>query len=739
MQNGDGETTPYSLFETREGWRRGGYRAFAATVMAGIAVIWGYRAAEIPAAGDPGRWPWIGIFISEILFGLYWILTLSLRWRLTYNFPFKDQLSLRYNDNQLPNVDIFVCTADPIIEPPVLVISTVLSAMAYDYPPEKLAIYLSDDGGSEFTFYALIEASNFSKHWLPFCRKFKVEPRSPEAYFSLDSALHNCSQEWIDMKKLFDEMKERINSVVEMGRVPKEIRDQNKGFSEWDNGVTKQNHQSIVKIIIGGKNHDNVDIDGCVLPKLVYMAREKRPQQPHHFKAGAMNALIRVSSEITNAPFILNLDCDMYSNNQDTIKELLCFFLDGKRSQDIAFVQFPQDFDNITKNKLYGLPDQVINEIELTGLGSYGTALYCGTGCFHRREALCGKKYSEDFNGSVHLDAQTNKEDPKTINELEEACKLLVDCNFENGSQWGKEMGLVYGCPVEDIVTGLTIQCRGWRSVYYNPKKRAFLGVAPISLDVSLVQFKRWSEGMFQIFLSKYCPFIYGHGKIKFGAQMGYCVYLLWAPLSLPALYYTTVPAICLLRGIPLFPEVTSLWAIPFAYVFVTKTCWSIVESITCGSTLKAWWNLQRMLLFRRTTAFFFSFIDTIIKQLGLSQTKFAVTAKVAAEDVSKRYEQEIIEFGSSDIMSTMIATLAMLNLFGFLLGIKNVAALDLEPFYKGLNKLILQALVCGLIVMANLPTYEALFVRKDKGRLPASVLFRSVVLALLPCLLFAY
>lgn len=44
-------------------------------------------------------------------------------------------------------------------------------------------------------------------------------------------------------------MKERINSVVEMGKVPKEIRDHNKGFSEWDCGVTKQNHQSIVKVI----------------------------------------------------------------------------------------------------------------------------------------------------------------------------------------------------------------------------------------------------------------------------------------------------------------------------------------------------------------------------------------------------------------------------------------------------------------------------------------------------------
>jgi len=86
-------------------------------------------------------------------------------------------------ERKLPGVDIFVCTADPDIEPPMMVINTVLSVMAYDYPTEKLNVYLSDDAGSQITFYALLEASNFAKHWIPFCRKFKVEPRSPAAYF----------------------------------------------------------------------------------------------------------------------------------------------------------------------------------------------------------------------------------------------------------------------------------------------------------------------------------------------------------------------------------------------------------------------------------------------------------------------------------------------------------------------------------------------------------------------------
>jgi len=96
----------------------------------------------------------------------------------------------RYDEENLPAVDIFVCTADPKLEPPCMVINTVLSAMAYNYPANKLNVYLSDDGGSQLTFYALLKACTFSKHWLPFCRRFNVEPRSPEVFFAQDQ---NCS------------------------------------------------------------------------------------------------------------------------------------------------------------------------------------------------------------------------------------------------------------------------------------------------------------------------------------------------------------------------------------------------------------------------------------------------------------------------------------------------------------------------------------------------------------------
>ena len=104
----------------------------------------------------------------------------------------------------MPGVDIFVCTADPGIEPPIMVINTVLSVMAYNFPSQKLSVYLSDDAGSDLTFHALLEASRFSKLWLPFCRKFNIEPRSPAAYFSSNPQPndHNPSMplDWFSVK-----------------------------------------------------------------------------------------------------------------------------------------------------------------------------------------------------------------------------------------------------------------------------------------------------------------------------------------------------------------------------------------------------------------------------------------------------------------------------------------------------------------------------------------------------------
>jgi len=72
---------------------------------------------------------------------------------------------------------------------------------------------------------------------------------------------------------------------------------------------------------------------------------------------------IRVSSVISNSPIIMNVDCDMYSNNSDLIRDAMCFFLDEEMGHKIAFVQYPQNYNNMTKNNIYGNSLNVINEV----------------------------------------------------------------------------------------------------------------------------------------------------------------------------------------------------------------------------------------------------------------------------------------------------------------------------------------------------------------------------------------
>lgn len=159
-----------------------------------------------------------------------------------------------------------------------------------------------------------------------------------------------------------------------------------------------------------------------------------------------------------------------------------------------------------------------------------------------------------------------------------------------------------------------------------------------------------------------------------------------------------------------------------------------MLEAVWCGDSFKAWWNLERTWLIRSTTSFLFAFIGNLAKVLGLSETSFSITDKVVDEGVLKRYQQEIIEFGNASLMVTIISTLALLNLFSLVGGLTRV--IYSKEGRDGVAGLIPQIILCGLTVMLNLPVYHALFIRSDKGRIPSSAMFSSIVLASVACLL---
>jgi len=80
-----------------------------------------------------------------------------------------------------------------------------------------------------------------------------------------------------------------------------------------------------------------------------------------------MNSLVRVSAVLTNAPYLLNVDCDHYINNSKAIRESMCFMMDHTLGKKVCYVQFPQRFDGIDWHDRYANRNTVFFDINMKG------------------------------------------------------------------------------------------------------------------------------------------------------------------------------------------------------------------------------------------------------------------------------------------------------------------------------------------------------------------------------------
>ena len=78
-----------------------------------------------------------------------------------------------------------------------------------------------------------------------------------------------------------------------------------------------------------------------------------------------------MSAVLTNAPFILNLDCDHYVNNSRSLREGMCFLMDPTNGPRCCFVQFPQRFDGIDPSDRYANHNTVFFDVR-SGEGDVG-------------------------------------------------------------------------------------------------------------------------------------------------------------------------------------------------------------------------------------------------------------------------------------------------------------------------------------------------------------------------------
>lgn len=74
------------------------------------------------------------LLFSDVILSFMWATTQSFRWRPIRRSVYPENLIQVTRDRDFPKLDVFIYTADPYKEPPMGVVNTALSVMAYDYP-----------------------------------------------------------------------------------------------------------------------------------------------------------------------------------------------------------------------------------------------------------------------------------------------------------------------------------------------------------------------------------------------------------------------------------------------------------------------------------------------------------------------------------------------------------------------------------------------------------------------------
>ncbi|KAL2469764.1 Cellulose synthase-like protein G2 [Abeliophyllum distichum] len=674
--------------------------------------------------------PHVLVFFSELILSFIWLLSQAFQWNPISRKVFPERLP---GNDKLPSIDVFICTTNPIKEPSVDVMNTVISAMAMEYPADKLHVYLSDDGGSSVTFQAVKEAWKFSKWWIPFCRKYEVKARCPAAYFLADE-----SEEGNGNGKFSS-----IEFIAEKKKIEEKYEEFKRGISkviENTSSYTSRDHDPVIQVI--NDANCGLDSDETEMPLLVYVAREKRPSHPHHFKAGALNVLLRVSGLVSNSPYILVLDCDMYCNDPTSARQAMCFFLDSQVSPKLGFVQFPQRFHNISESDIY---DGRLRFVWPKWEGADGVRgpLLSGTGFYIKREALYGtsniqedvdlvqlqKSFgpSNEFIKSLQRIYKPNAfKDGEFSGVLLKEIKFLASCTCDNLTKWGKEVGFRYFSVVEDYFTGFHLHCDGWISVYLDPARPCFLGAGTTNLNEIFVQQTRWMVGLVEVAVSRFSPLIYGPQRMSILQSMCYAELAYDPFFFLPLYCLAIIPQLCLLHGISLYPEVSNPFFIVFSFLFLSSQLKHIQEVFSTGDSIQTWAIEQRLWMLRSFTSYMYGTLNAILERIGLREASFLPTNKAVNDEQSKLYRMGIYDFQASVLLLAPLCTLYILNLVAFIVGVAKIFHIQQA------NEMFIQVFIPLFGLIINYPLFEGMFLRKDDGRIAPSVALLSAALCII-------
>ncbi|CAM0910126.1 unnamed protein product [Alopecurus aequalis] len=587
--------------------------------------------------------------------------------------------------HKLASVDVFVSTADAGREPPLATANTVLSVLAADYPAGRLACYVSDDGADMLLFEVLTETARLARRWVPFCRAHGVEPRTPEPYFARgvdyprDKVAPSFVKERRAMKREYEEFKVRMNYLAAKARkVPEDGWVMSDG-TPWP-GNDPRDHPAMIQALLG--HSDDRDAEGNKeLPRLFYVSREKRPAFQHHGKAGAMNALLRVSAVLTNGAYVFNLNYDHYVNNSKALSETMCFLMDPGARNRTCFVQFPlrPALPAADDDDPWASRDSVFFDIDMKCLDGIQGPVYVGSGCCFNRKALYGfdpavadgaddlqtgrpkwfcfgarerrklrlRSYraalerhfglSPVFIASAFGEHDSQQTATMAVSPLlKEAIIHVVSCAYEERTRWGKEFGWIYGAGAGvGVATGFRMHARGWASAYCMPARPAFRSYAACCPSEMLAGASRRAAAAMGTLLSRHCPVWAGvSGGMSPLQRLAYVNRVAYPLASLPLTVYCALSAVCLLAAKSIFPDDVGYDAGVLLVLLLSSVVASVaLELRWSGVSLRAWWRDEKLWVVIGTSAGLAAVFQGIFRACTGIDVSFSTDTTTPAEE----------------------------------------------------------------------------------------------------------
>jgi cellulose synthase/poly-beta-1,6-N-acetylglucosamine synthase-like glycosyltransferase len=301
-----------------------------------------------------------------------------------------------------------------------------------------------------------------------------------------------------------------------------------------------------------------------------YIAREDRSGA----KAGNLNNALKQ----TTGEFIVTLDAD-HVPMPGLIGELIGFFADPS----VGVVQTTQDFYNLDSfqhrirvEKERGWQQQeLFFSVIQPGKDGYNATFYCGSPAMLRRSAL---------------------------------------------EQVG---GFATESITEDMHTGLRLQKKHWKVLYYN--RTVARGLAPQTYRGFATQWRRWGQGAMQV-LRKENP-LFGRG-LSFGQRVSYFASFYFYWMSFQKFVYIATPIICLIAAV--FPLIATPWT--FALYFIPYFLLNIIATASLQGGLGGFWLSEEFNLIKMPV------LMSTLAGLFRKEVPFKVTPKT--RDTSARWSE---------------------------------------------------------------------------------------------------